>query len=575
MTSLLKSLIGPPMCENCGVQPKFATFDYCGKTCAAEAEKKKRTRASRTTQPITGSTSIASNSSSAQAMCQNCHLKPVVPGHRYCSKTCGDSAKKAGATPLDDQSISGMRAPQPVAGSTSTTSNTSTDQKMCRNCRSKPIFPGHDYCGKTCADWVKSQENSVAQTASASGPPNSAAGPKSRSYNSSDNVETPVSNPPATSNLCEHCFTYVKSREMEEDGTIVTHSHCGIGCYKAAQHTVFASSTIPAPAAASVSQNSLRLRAERMNTPVGRKVLLMVQERWQSEIVRIPQVKGIYRIDLPVNIYQRFDLALQMNEDCTIKTTYYGGIATCSITDDTDPAPCAFESCDLCDALHSSFGNLLQGGSCRDGSYGPGLYTYSNPALAHDMMVSGYARQAQKVNYALVQCRVVIQADYMPSSNSYAGFIDDSGVAFCAQSTAIIPTHLLIYSLDAPPDTQQPAGSVNTDVASVGPAVSAATPASGGLGQPKSSTNTGYGEMKLKSAKGKGKARANGPLQEPQRQRSDMGSSSIYYSSQQVAPGGTGAAASQTVPTPLPPSLTPTGRQSELCLKETSSSNYR
>lgn len=149
MTSLLKSLIGPPMCENCGVQPKFATFDYCGKTCAAEAEKKKRTRASRTTQPITGSTSIASNSSSAQAMCQNCHLKPVFPGHRYCSKTCGDSAKKAGATPLDDQSISGMRAPQPVAGSTSTTSNTSTDQKMCRNCRSKPIFPGHDYCGKS------------------------------------------------------------------------------------------------------------------------------------------------------------------------------------------------------------------------------------------------------------------------------------------------------------------------------------------------------------------------------------------------------------------------------------------
>lgn len=36
----------------------------------------------------------------------------------------------------------------------------------------------------------------------------------------------------------------------------------------------------------------------------------MVQERWQSETVRIPQVKGLYRIDLPKEIYRRFDLAL-------------------------------------------------------------------------------------------------------------------------------------------------------------------------------------------------------------------------------------------------------------------------
>lgn len=41
----------------------------------------------------------SSQSTVGQGMCQNCHVKPVFPGHPYCSKTCGANAKKNGAQP--------------------------------------------------------------------------------------------------------------------------------------------------------------------------------------------------------------------------------------------------------------------------------------------------------------------------------------------------------------------------------------------------------------------------------------------------------------------------------------------
>ncbi|KAG8932682.1 hypothetical protein FRC00_014359 [Tulasnella sp. 408] len=274
---------------------------------------------------------------------------------------------------------------------------------------------------------------------------------------------------PTASNLCENCLTRAKSTELDEDGTTITHPYCGIRCYQASQRTTFPASTIPAPAATNPtpaategSQDTFKLRTERANGPVARKILLMLQDLWQSDTARTPQLKSIYRIDLPVEMYRRFDLALQMNGNSTVTTTYYGGVAACNIADDTDPAPCASESCDLCAALRSSFGNVLHGASCRDGSYGFGLYTYLNPALAHDVINSGDDLPTQNVNYALVQCRVVTQADYMPSSNSYAGTIDDWGVVFCAQPMAVIPTYLLIYRLSASPNSNRRNASSNS-----------------------------------------------------------------------------------------------------------------
>lgn len=58
-----------------------------------------------------------------------------------------------------------------------------------------------------------------------------------------------------------------------------------------------------------------------------------------------------------------------MNDTCSVTTSYYGGVPTCSIADDKDPAPWESESCGVCDALRSSFGDLPYGTSSSGGAY--------------------------------------------------------------------------------------------------------------------------------------------------------------------------------------------------------------
>ncbi|KAG8917077.1 hypothetical protein FRC01_002674 [Tulasnella sp. 417] len=350
---------------------------------------------------------------------------------------------------------------------------------------------------------------------------------------------------------------------MDEDGEVTTHSYCGIACYKASfEQNGFPSSTVSVRGAEPDDQGALNLRVERLNTPIGRKILNTVQERWKSDEIPGLQVKGIYRIDLPGQVYRRFDLALQMNDLFSVSTTYYGALATCGITDDADPSPCASEACELCDALRSSFGNLLYGASCRDGSYGPGLYTYLNPALAHDAADVDDDPQGQ--NYALIQCRVeAFTGAGAISSLGVQGFLDDSGVVFCAQPTAVIPTHLLTYRLGDAPTSRQAKASANSKSAAKGQIASGVMASPGGPGRTKSAA-TGP-----KSPNGKGQALANLPLQKPQRQSSvrgsPMGSSLVKQVDQDPAtsatPGSDPATTSLRALVKLRPG-TPTGTRS-------------
>ncbi|KAG8945929.1 hypothetical protein FRC04_012181 [Tulasnella sp. 424] len=194
----------------------------------------------------------------------------------------------------------------------------------------------------------------------------------------------------------------------------------------------------------------------------------MMQERWKSDESQIPTLKAIYRINLPGQVYRRFDLAL----------------------------------------------------------YGPGLYTYTNPALAYHATVSGDDLQPQGSNFALIQCRVVARSDSVPSPNSYAGFIDDSGVAFCAQPTAIIPTHVLICNAAAQPKASQHTISVNSNSVLLGSAPSTASPITSSIGQVDLS-DTGETKSKpVKGNKGKAKAQAKALPQKSQGKGSGLTSSS-------------------------------------------------
>ncbi|KAG9041766.1 hypothetical protein FS837_011775 [Tulasnella sp. UAMH 9824] len=144
---------GQKMCLNCRQKPAFQGYDYCGKTCADWA--RANPPAAQNAPPAWGQPggppgggppagwgypgyggpppgpapgpqgpwppynqyaqqpaqaapppAAAAPAQAQGGMCQNCHVKPVFPGHPYCSKTCGANAKKNGAQPV----------PQPPAG---------------------------------------------------------------------------------------------------------------------------------------------------------------------------------------------------------------------------------------------------------------------------------------------------------------------------------------------------------------------------------------------------------------------------------------------------------------------------
>lgn len=134
--------------------------------------------------------------------------------------------------------------------------------------------------------------------------------------------------------LPQNCGKRGKSWESKEDGSIVQHRYCGILCHEASRNTTPPASIVPAPApvAAASRADAITLREEGSNAPIGRKskflgscsrrdpmtehlplltsVLLMMQERWDSNNVSMTKLKSIFRVDLPGKIYRRFDFAL-------------------------------------------------------------------------------------------------------------------------------------------------------------------------------------------------------------------------------------------------------------------------
>ncbi|KAG9029380.1 hypothetical protein FS837_003569 [Tulasnella sp. UAMH 9824] len=206
----------------------------------------------------------------------------------------------------------------------------------------------------------------------------------------------------------------------------------------------------PVPVAAWGRSDTIVLREEDPNAPIRGRILSMMQERWDSDTVSTIKLKSIYRVDLPGKVHRRFDFALQANDGCTVVTTYYGGRAACDIANDSDPTPCNLESYAVYDAIRSAFSQVIYGASSTWGKHGPGIYTFTNPALAHEeALLDSSHRKRADANFVLIQCRVVTGGNSAQGINPYARLADESGTVFCSQSMAIIPTHLLVYGTAA------------------------------------------------------------------------------------------------------------------------------
>lgn len=291
---------------------------------------------------------------------------------------------------------------------------------LCTNCGIHPKVTGHNVCSRFCLNEAAEKLAERASTDAALG----------------------------QRELCSHCKQRKKSQEINDAGTVVLHEYCGILCYQASQ-TNITPNTVAVSPTPFPTENTVTLRRESLSVPVAQKISQRMEERWVSDGVELVSFEAIYGIKVPNEVYQRFTTAMEMIDNYTIVTSYYGGSLTCDLANcrDEEIRPCKSKHCALCNTIKSAFSNILFRESSHDGVYGPGIYTHLNPVIAHQTAASS-PQEPQRSSHALLQCRVVTAVGTTERSSSFAGVADDLGIVYCSHAVAIIPTHLLIYQVE-------------------------------------------------------------------------------------------------------------------------------
>jgi len=185
--------------------------------------------------------------------------------------------------------------------------------------------------------------------------------------------------------------------------------------------------------------------------PTAYHVYEQFMKKWDNGQTSQPNVTAIYRINQQGKYIGRFDDSIEMNEEpCPITTCYYGGQILCdSITSqDENARPCEWAGCSVCLAVRFAFEQVEFKKSSYDGTYGPGIYARLNPADVHPYTI-GRSNTPCRV---IVQCRVIPNPpNEIAISKPYSAAIDPTGRIFC-QKEAIIPTHLIVYTIKTPGD---------------------------------------------------------------------------------------------------------------------------
>ncbi|KAJ3853603.1 hypothetical protein EV368DRAFT_63951 [Lentinula lateritia] len=86
------------LCDYCHVKPKFGQFNYCSKTCAAQAPSRININA-----PVSFNKSATAAvkpraQPAATNMCDFCKKVPKHPGYDFCGKSCAQGAKTGSST---------------------------------------------------------------------------------------------------------------------------------------------------------------------------------------------------------------------------------------------------------------------------------------------------------------------------------------------------------------------------------------------------------------------------------------------------------------------------------------------
>jgi len=103
--------MAPGLCENCHKRPKFGTHRFCGKTCATQGAAKPTRPTQSHPQPKGGPRNAGPQRAApipqkAVQLCIHCGQKPKFNSFDYCGKSCAAAASAASTKPPATQGLS-------------------------------------------------------------------------------------------------------------------------------------------------------------------------------------------------------------------------------------------------------------------------------------------------------------------------------------------------------------------------------------------------------------------------------------------------------------------------------------
>ncbi|KAI0695393.1 hypothetical protein BC835DRAFT_1482828 [Cytidiella melzeri] len=281
---------------------------------------------------------------------------------------------------------------------------TASQKVLCENCGINPKFVEngyqHRYCGKTCARNGSGSRIQSCLVASCREAPKAAHG---------------------------GCCCDGHLREAVRDGKVQACLHC---------HTM----------PQTIRQLCRACERRRRAKPCLREVdiseltFTSVSEHFLHEWreIQAPVVTKIVGISSPQEVKSSFEAyrrKLDSKEQLRDLRTYHASQCICDFGVN-ELTLCSWRSCGICCIIKSSFAVLAFDVEHNNGSFGDGIYSYTNPALADKFATSSTSSPYR----AMIACDVAI------SAHNDSQQVTDGERVFVANCDAILPAYVILYS---------------------------------------------------------------------------------------------------------------------------------
>jgi len=153
-------------------------------------------------------------------------------------------------------------------------------------------------------------------------------------------------------------------------------------------------------------------------------------------------VDRAYEVFLPRDVFSaRKTYRAKLDGEGTTKMvqTFHSAQCICDLGFN-DCRLCTWQSCGICNILKSSFEGFEFGAKSNTGRFGPGIYSFRNPALADEFATSSTSSPYR----VMIACEVYILSKAPHSRMDIETTQDERGV-FVSNADAIIPKYVVMY----------------------------------------------------------------------------------------------------------------------------------